>query len=381
MRIVHLADTHLGYRAYNRITSQGLNRREADVFNAFRSALGKIAELQPDLLIVAGDLFHAVRPSNLCIQHAFGALLDLRAKHGLSAPIVIIGGNHDSPRSADTGCILDLFTNIPDIYVVHHEYAQVRIPNLDTSVFCLCHRALPELSDLKLEPDPGSRYNILALHGTVEGAARNLSDAYTIGPSDILDDRWDYVAAGHYHIHMKLADNAYYSGSTEFTSFNIWEEAGKPKGFIEYDLDGRQAVFHKLQTRRVVDLRPLDAHGLTAAQIDEALLARVEGVDTSHREAIIRLVIESIPRQVQKELDYASIGKLKSEALHLEIQFRRPRRDALTPYSTESGRTRPLEVEWQEFLRDGACIPAGVDPDSLLDMGLKYLAEQETTPE
>ncbi len=45
MRIAHIADPHLGYRAYNRITSQGVNRREADVFKAFQSALAKVAEL------------------------------------------------------------------------------------------------------------------------------------------------------------------------------------------------------------------------------------------------------------------------------------------------------------------------------------------------
>lgn len=163
MRVAHIADPHLGYRAYNRITSQGINRREADVFQAFRECLAKTAEIQPDLILIAGDLFHIVRPSNLTIGQTYRELVSLRAKTG--APVVMIGGNHDSPRSTDTGCILDLFANIPDIHVAHSEYVQVPIKKLDTSVFCLCHRAVPQISSLKIEPDPASKYNVLMVHG------------------------------------------------------------------------------------------------------------------------------------------------------------------------------------------------------------------------
>ncbi len=37
------------------------------------------------------------------------------------------------------------------------------------------------------------------------------------------------------HLFTQVAPNAYYAGATEFTSPNLWEEAGKPKGFVLYD--------------------------------------------------------------------------------------------------------------------------------------------------
>ena len=266
MKIVHIADPHLGYRAYNRITSQGINRREADVFKAFQTAMAKTVEIQPDLILIAGDLFHVVRPSNLTIQHTFREFASLRAK--TSAPVVIIGGNHDSPRSADTGCILDLFGNLPDVHIVHGEYVQVPLKKLDTSVFCLCHRALPQLSSLKIEPDASSGRNILMVHGTVEGIVRNAYDLFEISRSQVISDDWDYVAFGHYHIFEELAPNAFYAGSLEYTSTNIWSETKKAKGFIEYDLDERNVIhFHEVDTREVVDLRPIDAQGFSAADL------------------------------------------------------------------------------------------------------------------
>ena len=36
--------------------------------------------------------------------------------------------------------------------------------------------------------------------------------------------RWSYIALGHYHVHQRIEDNAYYSGSLEYTSTNPWSE-------------------------------------------------------------------------------------------------------------------------------------------------------------
>ena len=62
MRLVHLADLHLGFRQYQRLTPAGINQREADVAGTFRRALDRVIALRPDLVLVAGDVFHTVRP-------------------------------------------------------------------------------------------------------------------------------------------------------------------------------------------------------------------------------------------------------------------------------------------------------------------------------
>lgn len=376
MRVAHLADVHLGYRAYNRITRQGLNSREADVFNAFRQSLAKIVDIQPDLIVIAGDLFHIVRPSNLCIEHTFREFLNLRTK--TNAPIVLIGGNHDSPRSVDTGCILDLFKNVPNTFVVHYDYRGIEIPELDTTVFCLCHRALPWLSELKIEPNPNSRYNVLTIHGTLEGISRNFYDAVEpITRAQVMHDGWDYLALGHYHLHERLADNIYYSGSLEYTSFNIWEETGRPKGFIEFDLDKRELVeFHQTDPRQVIDLRPVEADGLSAAELNQLIQLRVEGIKDGHAEKIVRLVVDNIPRPVVPDLDYGTIRQIRSETLHFDLQLRPPKRDGAARTSGDTGSARPLEEEWRDFAKV-MDVPGGVDREELVGKGLSYLANQE----
>ena len=336
MRIAHIADPHLGYRAYNRITSQGINRREADAFKAFQSAMAKVAQIRPDLILIAGDMFHVVRPSNLTIQHTFSEFAALRAK--TDAPIVIVGGNHDSPRSADTGCILDLLANLPGIHVAHSEYVQVKLDNLDTSVFCLCHRALPHVSSLKIEPDPSSKRNILLAHGTVEGVIRHAYDLFELSRSQVITDDWDYIAFGHYHCFTELAPNAYYAGSLEYTSTSIWNETNVQKGFIEYDLDERKLVkFHNIDTRDVIDLRPIDANGVTADDLNTMMERRMESIEGGHADKIVRLVVEQLPRSVQADLDFALVRRIRAEALHFELQLRPPSRSSRSGEGRDAG--------------------------------------------
>ena len=102
MKLAHLADLHLGFRQLERQTPRGGNQREADVAEAFQRAVDDIVEQRPDLIIIAGDVFHSVRPTNPAILFLFKKLAELRA--GLpESRIVLVAGNHDTPRPSDTG--------------------------------------------------------------------------------------------------------------------------------------------------------------------------------------------------------------------------------------------------------------------------------------
>src|SRR5687767_1932633 len=101
MRLVHLSDLHLGFRQYQRLTPAGINQREADVALSFRRALDRVIELRPDVVVIGGDVFHTVRPSNPSILDAFRQFMRL----GRALPdalVVMVAGNHDAPRTTET---------------------------------------------------------------------------------------------------------------------------------------------------------------------------------------------------------------------------------------------------------------------------------------
>ena len=108
LKIAHLADLHLGYRQYDRQTPKGGNQREADVALAFARAVDDMLEQHPDLVVIAGDIFHSVRPTNPAILFLFQQLQRLRVALP-ETPLVLVAGDHDTPRTAETGSILKLY--------------------------------------------------------------------------------------------------------------------------------------------------------------------------------------------------------------------------------------------------------------------------------
>jgi DNA repair exonuclease SbcCD nuclease subunit len=117
VKLAHLADVHLGFRQYHRLTPLGINQREADVAGAFRRAVDDVIGTAPDVVVIAGDLFNSVRPTNAAILHSFGQFRRLREALP-TVPVVIVAGNHDTPRSVETGTILKLFEAVGGVHVV-----------------------------------------------------------------------------------------------------------------------------------------------------------------------------------------------------------------------------------------------------------------------
>ncbi len=378
MKIAHLADLHLGYRAYHRVNARGGNMREADVSDAFRQAVNRITELRPDLVLVAGDVFHTVRPSNTAIADAFRQF-SLLADRLPDVPIVMIAGNHDSPRSADTGNILNLFREIDGVRVVCDECRSIRLPEIDTSILCLPHVSLATGEEIVVEPDSGSKHNVLMLHATLEGenAASKLRYVSEYGGAVLAEDRidyaqWDYVALGHYHTAEELKPNAWYAGGVERTSSNIWMEP-EEKGFLLYSTRSGRAEFEAVNTRPMVDLPRIEARGLGAAELDETIRASVERIPDGLRGKIVRLVIHDVPRAVVRELSHKRIREWKAEAVHFHLDARPPEHRRRTDGNAPV-RRQTLQEQVASYLRkDWKLRDPKLDKEQLVEMGVAYV--------
>jgi DNA repair exonuclease SbcCD nuclease subunit len=383
MRLIHLSDLHLGFRQYQRTTPSGINQREADIALVFRQTIDRIIELAPDIVIIAGDVFHNVRPSNPAILHAFAQFS--RLTQALPNVIVVmLAGNHDTPRAVETGCILRLFAPL-GIHVV--DSREQRLTFVDSSLAIL---AVPDVSGprVALEPDPAFRYNILALHGEIAGVVtRPWADseraALAIPPEDLGIERWSYVALGHWHVFKQLAPHAYYSGAMEYASLNIWgelqeEEAAKLRGkrMIEFDLATGKRTLHKLPLARpIVDLPLIRARTMTAAEIDVQIRANVDSCKGGIDDKIVRQLIFDIPRHVARDLDHKALREYKRRALHFHLDPRRPdvARASLT---SPSGRRASLADVVRDKLWSRQISP-DVDRDALVALGLQYLASAD----
>jgi hypothetical protein len=386
LRVVHLSDLHLGYRQYQRLTSLGANQREADVALTFKRVVDRVLALQPDLVVVAGDVFHAVRPTNPAILHAFGQFTRLAT--GLpGVPIILVAGNHDLPRSSETGCILRLFEQ-ENLYVADFEARRFEFPDRGLSVL-----AVPDVPGDRpeLAPDPAARFNVMVIHGEVAGiipqrAAMLDRATYEITENELGAARWHYVALGHYHVQRQVAPNAWYSGSIDYTSTNVWGElaeerqAGLPgKGFIEFDLETGVRTFHPIPpSRPLVDLEPFSARGMTGTELDAAIRAAVDRCPDGIEQKIVRLVVGDVARHVNNDLDHQALRDYKRRAFHFQLELLRP--DARLR-SGDHGRGHPQSLA--EFVREclrARQMPADVDREQLITRVFEYL-DQATADE
>lgn len=385
MKIAHLADPHLGVRQYHRQTSGGVNQREADIAHAFRLAVDGVIAARPDAVLVAGDLFHAVRPTNAAIIFAFRQFQRMREALP-AAPIVLIAGNHDTPRSAETGSILRLFEDL-NVDVATDETRRFSYAALGLSVLAVPHAALigerPEL-----RPEGDERYQVLMLHGEVEGVFPSDRTAVEYGgavvaPGELTRAGWSYVALGHYHVQHEVAPRIWYSGALEYVSPNLWgelvDEAAHGltgKGWLLADLDSGTVARQPVKgARRVIDLDPVSGEGRSAAELDALIAGRLEAVPGGIADQIVRLRVFDVPRHVARELDHTALRARRAEALHLNVDIRRPVVNRLVGVGAP-GRRQTLPEMVRDFLERRA-LPAQIDRTAFVRAGVDLIDSVE----
>jgi len=377
LRICHLADVHLGYRRYNRISKAGINQRELDVNVAFQEAITRIVSLAPDATIIAGDLFHSVRPSNAVVTFCFRQLRRLAKETG--APVILVGGNHETPKRADTGSVLQLFSEIDNVLVADAAQETFAFKEKGLSVTCLPHAALAGQGLRALRADDRFPHNILVVHGQVNEKWVSDFGGAEVELKALSPHEWDYIALGHVHMHRAVGLNAAYSGSLEHTSANIWGESSELKGFLEVSLPSAKRVFHPLTSpREVIVLPAIDASGMEPQALTGEIVERGQSVPGGIDGKIIRLSIQNVSRETYRNLDHKELRALRAQALNLtlDITFSAATPDLQQLHQPGRG---VLKDQLVEFSRSWE-IP-GVSQEEVAKVLTDYLAKAEAKHE
>lgn len=368
MRIVHVADTHLGFSAYRKVCEddgpyRGLNQREVDTYRSFEAFIDQVLKIRPDAVLHSGDLFDTVRPSNRALSFALEQLVRL-SEAGI--PTVIIAGNHSTPRLRETGSAFRLFEHLKHISPVYRG-AYERLTLGDLTVHAVPHsegEGFKEQLPL-IERSSGTKYNVAMLHAGIVGFSEFRMNEFNeqLVESCYLKEDLDYIAMGHFHQRYDVTRNACYSGSTERFSF---AEAGQPKGFYHIDLGSGKRDFIELPTRPMVNLGPVDARGADPA----SLRAELENLLSQDLEGkIARLVVKNVSRSLYVTIDFKRLRELASGAVHFEPKFEVVQ--GSVSVQTGAATLSSLEEEFVSYL-DRYPVD-NVDKDALKLQGLDYL--------
>jgi DNA repair exonuclease SbcCD nuclease subunit len=274
-------------------------------------------------MIIAGDLFHHARPSNVTLENTIKNFKRLR---DTGIPVLTVDGSHDSAPNIVTSTILYPLDSAGLIYhLPRHEGACWRKPS-----FCYVYgvpnfrsrrrteEALPAFMVQNVPaPDP-SLSNIFVFHMAVDLPSVKPPYMEAEAPPELIPDGFDYYAGGHVHerfVSKFKAGLLTYSGSTETVSY---DETKNPKGFflVKVNEKGKfmpEAV--ELTSPRRFVVLDQDFSGMNSAKITELAVQMVK--DADEEGAVIIPVLKGVlPAEVSRgEVDISQIRSAAEKAL------------------------------------------------------------------
>ena len=331
LRILHLADIHLGMENYGRLDqTTGLSTRLVDFLKSLNQAIDWALNNDVHLVIIAGDIFKNRDPTPT-VQREFARCIHRLSSAGL--PTFIIVGNHDVPNAWQRANSVEIYSALqvpqvtiaqkPGLHIIDTRAGKVQLvalPWLSRS-YVLSNSEFRNLDpeavnretvtlienfiDVQVEKLDASMPAILVAHASVQGAVFSSERDIMLGSDVVLpksivaNPHFDYVAMGHIHKYQALSlakPPIVYPGSMERIDFG--EERDK-KGFVTVEIGetGENGEREARHTFREVDARrflTLKVNADCDLPTDE-VLRRIEERTGDIKDSIVRLIIETTP--------------------------------------------------------------------------------------
>jgi exonuclease SbcD len=328
IRILHLADLHIGMENYGRIDpATGLNGRVMDFLRQLGGVVDHALENEIDLVLFAGDAYKTREP-NSTYRREFARRIKRLADAGI--PVILLVGNHDLPAQERRASSVDIFRtlDVPNVLVAsrdhlhrlttrrgdaiqiatvpypvrqrllaREEHREKTIAELDS----LVQRLVAEnIQALAAQVDP-SLPAVLVGHFSVSEAKLGSERTVMLGrdvvvlKSVLADPTWDYIALGHIHRHQELNRGQHppivYCGSLERIDFG---EEGEAKGFVVAEVQRGHTAwqFHPVAARPFVTIR---ADVRDQAEPLAALLEAIARHEVT--DAVVRVIVQARPEQ------------------------------------------------------------------------------------
>jgi exonuclease SbcD len=325
MKLLHLADLHIGVENYGRVDpTTGLHTRLIDYLERLDEAIDVGLGEGVDLVLIAGDIYKNRAP-NPTHQREFARRLSRLRAAGV--PVFILTGNHDISPAVGRAHSVEIFEALgvegvtiadrPRLHTIATRSGPLQIialpwvtrHNLLTREemrgasfaeieYTLRGRLERFVEDTarKLDPEVPA---IIAFHGSVDGAQLGAERMMTLGQDLVLPRSLlaqpgvAYVALGHIHKHQALGADPpmVYPGSIERVDFG---ERDEPKGCVLVTIeDGRASWrFQQLDARPFVSLEA-DVRASSDPMGQVTTLVRRHDL----RQAVVRVELEATREQ------------------------------------------------------------------------------------
>ncbi len=387
LNLLHTADFHLGaWPVGLPLVKRSIRLKD------FEDQLLKIKnyalEYGCDFLVIAGDIFHTVKPSSLLLDVFARFVYSLTSK-GVS--VVAIAGTHDKPKTEDTPSYLKALSDagIPLFYFTEEPtvmYLKGRISGRVVK-FSMIPYILPSIPDrnmsrskmIEVVRDTIAReeysydYSVAVAHllvdeAYVKGLPANMLREFSVPVS--LFSEVDYVCLGHIHRHQAPSSNVVYSGSIERIDF---DEEDDVKGFVLVSENGGglEWMFNELPCRPMKSIPRQGFLDLPTEENMENILESTLRSSGDIRDAIIRLRVRISEGQ---HIAFSSIEDIMDRFMvfHWVLDIERVRSGY--PKPSRYDRSSSIEDLFKKYVSD---LLAGtldsVFTENVISEGLKLL--------
>jgi DNA repair exonuclease SbcCD nuclease subunit len=363
MRIAALGDAHLGRGYYPFTTDGGVNQREWDFERSFEAAVDLALAQSPELLIWLGDIFDHPRPTYRSYRVAQRALTRIR-EHGVA--MVVISGNHDTPRLPGTGSPYStLADGFPEFHFCHRlAYERIELSGIVVHAVpqTLTVESALDALDEAARRRAADRTNLLITHPRLVQLRPRHAD---INEIEVDAGRLvsDLVLLGHYHSFASVSDTMWYAGSTD--TFSFADDPERPKGIVVLDTDtGECRHVPVAGNRPLVTLESVYALGLSPAEVQQLVLERAAGIPEG---SVARLYLDGVDPGAYRMLDLNAVRDASRAGLYLKLepQF------ATSTMPAELPSVETIAGQWDGYV--GRQDLTGLDRDRLVNMGRQYI--------
>ncbi|MFP3187594.1 MAG: DNA double-strand break repair protein Mre11 [Sulfolobaceae archaeon] len=292
MRILHVSDTHLGKRQYDK------DFREEDIYDTFRQIIDIGIKERVDAIIHTGDFFDKNEPPNKAILVALRELKRLKEKE---IPFIAIAGDHDSPKRGSSIFPQRILEEEGLLILLDHQKNYYKLN--DVEIFGISHVPLTGAKALKEKLEkmkPSSRKSILMLHQGVNPLLP-YQYSYQLEVSD-LPKGFGIITLGHFHDRIKHVLNGgtlvEVAGSPDIISVAELEGYQKnKKGVTVIDYSTSEPSIHYINT----DIRPQLEVTINTNNLEkevESLIIRLTSLINGYtKKPILHIILEGTPRK------------------------------------------------------------------------------------
>ena len=385
MRFLHLADLHFGKSVYGvSLLDSGDQAHWVDRF------LEQAEAVQPDAVVIAGDVYDRSTPSGGAVQ-----LLSrmLTALCEMDIPVLLVAGNHDSARRLSFAhallarqglhisrdlCPGGALTRVPladdrgpvDFWLMPYVFPALVSQALGGAALGDYDAAVRAL--LAAQHVDFSRRNVLVAHQnvTAHGAEgeRGGSESMVGGVGQVdftAFDGFDYVALGHIHAAYPVGrDSVRYAGSPLCYHFNETRQPAKGPLLVELGEKGAPP------TVRTLTIPPL--HPMREIRGDYEAIRDAELNNTARGEYLRVALTDRRCGPEESDFLRALFEERDSRLLEMVSEYHLPRGGAAAP-SSRAVAEKPVEALFADFYAERF---GGEAPDDRTLALLSFAGEQ-----